>query len=137
MNIIVAVDDDYGMLFHNRRQSKDCALRKKIESLVQGKTLWMNAFSRKQFEEENIAYSVAEDFLNQAGQGEYCFVEDQSLLPKKEEVEELILFRWNRKYPSDFKLDLIPEKCGFHCTKTEEFVGNSHEKITLEQWIKA
>ena len=133
MYLIAAVDDRNGMLFNHRRQSQDRVLREKILELAGKSRLWMNGYSRKQFAPENISgIHTAEDFLAQAGEEDYCFVEDQAVSPFKERIKELYLFKWNRKYPGDFFFDLdVTEGC-WKLIRTEEFVGSSHEKIILE-----
>ena len=52
MILIVAVDEDKGMMFNRRRQSKDRVLRERILSLAKGGKLWMNAYTRRQFPED-------------------------------------------------------------------------------------
>ena len=48
-----------------------------------------------------------------------------------EKIEGVIIYRWNRKYPSDFNFPI-----GFlenmRLVSTENFVGNSHPEITEE-----
>lgn len=134
MNIIVAVDENGGMLFNQRRQSSDTAVRDRIKELINGKLLYMNAYSAGQFKDTDIRLSVDEDFLYKAGKGEYCFVENEKLSYVREDIEEFIIFRWDRKYPSDLALNVLPEECGMVCVSTEEFAGHSHEKIAMEIW---
>jgi len=89
----------------------------------------MDSYSAKQFEKvESII--IDEDFLLNAKQGDFCFVEDKEITA--ENVEAFYIFNWNRKYPGDlfFEIDLKAE--GFKRIKKEEFQGNSHDKITLE-----
>ena len=52
MKIFVAVDDNNGILFNNRRVSKDKALRQRILDIVGDNTLYITEFSRKQFKDE-------------------------------------------------------------------------------------
>lgn len=135
MNVIVCVDDRLGMLFNKRRQSQDQVLRKHLLELCGGSPLKMNAYSAKQFAAlppEQIA--VSEEFLSQAEENDWCFAEDQSLLPWAENINRLVLCRWNRSYPGDFFLDLPLDR--FHLVSAEEFPGSSHEKITLEVYEK-
>ena len=95
MKIIVCVDNQNGMMFNHRRQSQDRVLRKRILELTGGEKLWMNAYSKKQFEDSsNIC--VSEEYLEHAETGEYCFVEDQDITPYAARIEKIILFRWNR-----------------------------------------
>lgn len=139
MIVIVCVDDDYGMMFNKRRQSQDKVLRDDMLKFVNGNKLWMNEYSAKQFVDiamENT--EVCEDFLEKAGTGEYCFVENSSVLKYAAKIEKIILYKWNRRYPADFKLDFIPvnQPSGWYKEDTREFAGNSHEKITVEIWGK-
>ena len=133
MKIIVAVDDQNGMMFNHRRQSQDSVLRKRILELTEGSVLRMNAYSAKQFRGEEERFEVSEQFLEEAKEGEYCFVENVPIQPYAEKVEEMIVCKWNRIYPSDRKLDLNPEH-SMKLERTEEFPGSSHEKITMEVW---
>lgn len=55
MVLIVCVDDHNGMMFNHRRQSQDRVLRADILELTDGKKLWMNAYSEKQFAESDTA----------------------------------------------------------------------------------
>jgi hypothetical protein len=129
MNIIVCIDKNNGMAFMGKRQSMDCVLREKILEITSGSRLLMNSYSAKQFENtESIV--VDEAFIDNANQGDFCFVENTELTAEK--VQSFYIFNWNRKYPGDlfFNVDLKAE--GFNKIKKEEFQGNSHDKITLE-----
>ena len=132
MTIIVCVDDDGGMLFNHRRQSQDALLRKRVLDLTAGKSLWMNAYSAGQFEPCPQLH-IAEDFLQQAGAEDPCFVEDADLLPCVSRIRQLILYRWNRRYPSDrrFPLDLT----GWTLLRSAYFAGHSHPVITEEIYV--
>ncbi len=135
MNIIVCVDNSMGMLFNNRRQSKDIAVTDKIKNLTQGSHLWINEFSRSLFLEfEADRLTVDNDFLLKAKSTDYCFVENCTLKEYDEKIEKLLVFKWNRDYPYDFSFDIDLSECKLN--STEDFVGNSHEKITLEVYSK-
>lgn len=135
MNIIVCIDDEYGMLFNHRRQSRDRLLRERILMLTKGKKLWMNAYSAKLFEEEHAENIVVdEDFFHNAGDGDYCFVETEDIMKYIQRIEGITLYRWNRRYPSDFKFTL--DLSDWTMESTFEFVGSSHEKITEEIYRK-
>lgn len=95
----------------------------------------MNAYSRKQFTEENAdQIQVEEDFLSKAGTGEFCFVENADISAYLDQIEEICLYKWNRDYPADtyFPVDLGVWKC----VETVEFAGSSHEKITREKYVR-
>lgn len=133
MIIIVCLDDRNGMMFNRRRQSMDRMVRRRIFKLAKDSRLWMNRYSYGQFEEEERPLvTVDEAFLEKAGKGEYCFVEDEDLTGHKAGIERIILYKWNRSYPADvhFKQELLT---GFR--KREEIVefkGSSHDRISEE-----
>ena len=139
MKVIVCVDDGNGMLFNKRRQSQDRVLQDDVQKMTAGQKLWMNAYSARQFQEgsqtgenvtgvsETAALIVAEDFLRQAGENDFCFVENEKLLPYSDRITEVVVYRWNRSYPGDFHLDLDLKQ--WRLVQTTEFAGYSHEKI--------
>lgn len=129
MILLACVDDNFGMLFNHRRQSQDRALREYMASRTAGHKLWMNSYSRKQFD-DTAQILVDDDFLDKAGPGDYCFVENTPILPHASRIERIILYRWNRVYPSDVSFDL--PLTGWTLTETNEFPGSSHKKITEE-----
>ena len=79
---------------------------------------------------------VAEDFLDRAQAGDFCFVEDRSPAPWLDRLEGLVLYRWNRRYPADAWLDVRPGPPGWTLARREEFSGHSHERITKEVYTR-
>lgn len=132
MNIIVCLDDNGGMLFNKRRQSRDQKVLEDVLSYT--KTLWMNSFSEKLFAETDVKICVDKEFLNKAKKGEFCFVENEKILPYADRIEEIIVYQWNRKYPADFRFDVPLGE--WKMTEQKEFVGKSHEKITRETYVR-
>ena len=128
MKIIVCIEDHGGMMFNRRRVSSDTVVTQRILAITNGKKLWMSPYSAKLFTAENIC--VAEDCLLYAQSGDYCFVEDTDISDCLDRIEELILFRWNRRYPSDRKFLLSLDE--WKLMSTEDFVGKSHSLITQE-----
>ena len=131
MKMIICVDDQNGMLFNKRRLSSDLILNQRILQLAKNNKLWMNAYTAQLFGQLDGKITVDEDFCRKAEEGEYCFFESQDANVFASCAEEIIVFRWNRRYPSDVKFsqdNLLTKKLIF----TEEFNGNSHDKITQE-----
>lgn len=133
MRVIVCVDDNWGMLFHNRRQSRDQMLLEDI--FRSAKNIMINSFSEKLFIDYIDSVRIDDEFLINANKGEVCFVENQFLTPYLDEIEELIIYKWNRKYPADFCFDL--DLNGWNMVKQVEFSGKSHEKITKEIYVRS
>ena len=135
MYLILCVDDNGGMRFNRRRQSRDRALRRDVLDTAAGGAVWMNEETRRQFTEEG-QIRVDGDFLAKAGPGEFCFVEEGAVRPWLDKTEGIILYRWNRVYPADEHLDFDPAAAGWKLTERREFPGSSHEKITKEVYVK-
>ena len=137
MKVIVCVDDNNGMMFNNRRQSRDRNIIDDIVQNVVGGNLLMAPYSETLFKNSNIkAFFLAEDILDEAAPEDYCFIDNKSLLPYSYRIDELIIYRWNRKYPADMYLDIDPAKLSLKLVSATEFVGSSHEKITKELYKK-
>lgn len=134
MNLIVCIDDKNGMMFNKRRQSKDSAVRADMMAEAGGNALWMNSYSAKQFEEPEAKLNVDEAFMDNASEGEFCFLEGAGASAAEDRIEKLIVYKWNRLYPSDVKFDI--DLSGWKMESTAEFAGSSHEKITKEVYIK-
>ena len=128
MKVIICIDDNKGMLFNKRRQSRDDKVLENIVSLTN--EVWIDSFSEKLFEGMNIKVNADSMFLIKACTGEFCFVENQKLLPYVDDIEQIIIYKWNRSYPSDFKLDLDLNE--WKLVEAVDFAGNSHETITRE-----
>ncbi len=134
MIVIVCLDDNGGMMFNKRRQSRDRRVTEEIQRICTGKRLWMNGYSAKLYADmEGVDVRTDEDFLRSAGEDDYCFVESEPLEPVKDRIRRLVAFRWNRKYPSDLRLDLELEQ--WNVDSEEEFPGTSHDKITKTVYV--
>ena len=140
MIIALCIDDNLGMMFNKRRQSQDRVLRENLLAEAEGRTLWMSPYSYKQFasasQSENISIQVDENFLDQAKEQDFCFVEDRPITPYQDRIESIILYKWNRVYPGDFHFDFAPELESWKLKSTESFAGASHEEITKEVYIR-
>lgn len=135
MHVIVCLDNRNGMMFNHRRQSQDRVLRERVAELSAGANLFMDAYTARQFRQdlpENAI--VSEEFLSEAGAGDYCFVEDQDICAHLDRIETLIVFRWNRDYPGDTYLPITLDD--WILLSTLDFEGSSHEEITQEVYEK-
>ena len=123
------------MMFNKRRQSQDKLLRVSIKELVKGKTLFMNEYSYKLYKDinnENII--VSENYLDECENDNYCLVENKPLNNYIEKIDNIIIYKWNRIYPSDLYFDVDIKNEQWELIETEEFQGSSHEKITKETY---
>ena len=131
MNVIVCIDEENGMLFNGRRQSKDRVLREHAAAFAGGK-LWMNGYTAKQFIEDGCDMIADEAFLSNAPEDAWCFVENADIKPYLDQISRVAVYRWNRLYPSDVKFPMAEFSARWTLVSREEFAGSSHERITQE-----
>ncbi len=126
MIAILCVDERNGMLFNNRRQSRDEILNSHIIKKINGKKMWITNFSKDLFESENII--IDNNFMDKIGKEEYVFIENIPLENIIEKVDEIIIYNWNRYYPADVYLTCPLDS--WKLISENELIGSSHEKIT-------
>ena len=128
MNVIICLDQNNGMLFNNRRQSRDRIVRKNILEYINGAKLYMDEYSCKQFSEDKADNIVVCDNFSNVEDSDFCFVEKQHI--NTEQINKLIVYRWDKIYPADVSFGM--NKIKLNLTETLEFQGYSHEKIVRE-----
>lgn len=128
MILIVCIDDQNGMAFNHRRQSQDRVLVERIEGLTADNKLRMAPYSQKLFSSSNIF--ADDDYLIKAGIDDYCFAECEDVKSYEDKIQKVIVFRWNRHYPSDLKFGI--DLSNWRLVASEEFPGSSHLKIAME-----
>ena len=124
MKLIVCLDDNNGMMFNKRRQSRDRVLIENVLEFCKGEKLYTNEYSAKLFPEKTV-----EIFENVEQIGiSFCFAEDFTV--NEEYVDEIIVYKWNRLYPADTYFNINLEN--WSLIESVDFEGSSHEKITRE-----
>ena len=136
MTIAVCVDDRGGMLFNGRRLSRDRGLIADLLELAGDAPVRAAPFSAALFNGSCERVTVSDDFLDAAGAGDVCFVENADAAPYMDKVERFVIYRWNRDYPSDTLLDVRPEKYGLRLDESRDFAGSSHGRITREVYVR-
>ena len=124
MKLIVCLDDNNGMMFNKRRQSRDRVLIENVLEFCKGEKLYTNEYSAKLFPEN--AVEIFEN-VEQIGNS-FCFAEDFNV--NEEYVDEIIVYKWNRLYPADIYFNI--NLGNWTLIETVDFEGSSHEKITRE-----
>ncbi len=131
MLLIACLDDNGGMMFAGRRQSKDRLLREHMLSVCDGRTLWMSPYSASQFEEGDPIQADAQ-YAEKVQAGDACFIEDGEL--PTQSPSSILLYRWNRRYPADKHFPVDPLKAGYRLVSSDNFAGSSHDKITVDRY---
>ena len=125
MTLYICLDDRNGLQFNKRRQSRDSAVLEDIRSRLTGKLL-IEPFSEKLIREAEIPYVLPPE-----GAEDY-FAENVPSQEVMENTSKIVIYRWNRHYPSDLRWEPDLTALGFSLKETGEFPGTSHEKITRE-----
>ena len=135
ITVAVVLDDAEGMMFFGKRQSRDRVLIEDLLSTLEGIPVYIHPYSRLIFP-EGAGVTISDDPLSDCPDGGAVFVEHLPLALHLAEIGRLIVYRWNRLYPSDKKLDLAPKRDGFTLFSRAEFKGSSHDNITKEIYRK-
>ena len=131
MNIIICLDDNNGMMFNKRRQSQDRILRADLKEFIKDKDLYINNYSYKLYKDiDNGNIKVSENFLEQCTENDFCLVEDKLLNNYINKINNIIIYKLNRMYPSDLYFDINLTSNSWELLETKGFEGSSHEKIT-------
>lgn len=135
MTVIFCLDENKGMLFNNRRLSRDAMVFEDIKTYLTG-TLKINSFSEKLVAVSGVNYELFKNFVTNPDSESFYYIENISVKENLDKIDRIIVYWWNRKYPSDVKLDFDPFERGFKSTSIVDFKGRSHEKITREIFEK-
>lgn len=133
MKLIFCLEKNKGTMFLGKRQSKDRVLNERLLQIVGNSKLWVSEYSSELFEPPE-SLVIDNDYKNKAERNDYCFVEDKGY--DLSYVDEIILCLWNRRYPSDQFFDIDIKGNSFKKVSTENIVGSSHDKITIETYKK-
>ena len=134
MKLIFCIDKEKGLMFNGRRQSQDQLLREHILEMTKDHKLYMSEYSYKQFENMENNIIVDDNFLEKAGEDDFCFVENTPFT--LDGANTVILYNWNRLYPSDISFEYDLKTRSYKRKSKTDIVGNSHKKITEEIYVK-
>lgn len=150
MILIACLDDNGGMMFGGRRQTRDRLVNRHILEMTKGQLI-MTAASVKMFralpeelekdgaspeETETLGKLVEQirvepDPLHAAGPGDFVFDEETPPGRFADRIRRLVIYHWNRVYPADiwFDLDLT---VGWTRKAMQNITGSSHDPVTIE-----
>lgn len=129
LTVAIVVDERMGIAFNGRRQSRDKAL---IEDLCHStkKEIYISPYSVTLFKDYSDRITVVDDPIINCPDNGFCFVELTDIAAHIGNIDYLIIYNWNRHYPSDIKLNIDVNAAFLLLSEQHDFVGNSHEKIT-------
>ena len=131
MYIIICLDDNNGLAFNHRRQSQDRIVAEDIRKTVGEKKLWITDYSRKLFQAVSNL-EISENPKEEAKKGEYVFQELETLDTDDEQIEQFIIYRWNRVYPADVSVEIGVE---WKLTETLPFLSVSIQLLSQQMFL--
>ena len=136
MTVFICTDDRGGMMFNKRRQSRDKRVIEDVARTADDGAIYITAYSEPLFAESEASVIAVTDPMISAGDNGYAFIEDLPLAEHADKITRLIIYRWNRLYPSDVSVDIKPRDIGLKLKNKRDFTGTSHDKITREEYAR-
>lgn len=127
ITVAICLDDEGGMTFFGKRQSRDRILIGELCDSTDGK-IYVNNFSSFLFGDRTEKVCISDDPLAECPDGGTVFVENLALAPHLDKIDKILLYKWNTRYPYDRKIDISFSQ--FKTVSKKEFAGSSHDKIT-------
>ena len=150
MKLVICIDAELGYSYHHRRLSRDKNIRLHLMKNIRerGGTLYMNAYTEKSFLKDEGVFLPKERtermkcpaapgtaFLEAARrENGWAFVENEDVTQYLPEVDEMLVYRWNRVYDADLRLPPDFAKA-FTEQYTESISGSSHERVSFVRYI--
>lgn len=136
MKAIVIVDDSDGLLLNHRRQSRDRSVVEDICKQVSSTELYIDKYSNELFNlEGDTNIVVLTNYEERVPDNAYVFFESDQVNMKSNQINELIIYKWNRLYPADVYLEV--NYADWRKVSSTDFKGYSHEKITKEVYKRS
>ena len=132
MRLVICVEDRGGMAFNKRRVSRDKLMISDFAEYAGDSAVFIEPYSEELFSEVSLNIILSENPSKFAENCDFVFIERQSPRIFAEAASEIVIYKWNRRYPFDVAMDFSPESLGFKLESTLDFEGNSHDKITRE-----
>lgn len=136
MKAVICIDDRGGMVFNKRRVSRDKLMISDLCEYIGNETLFITPYSEELFSEQSLNIIVSENALEFAEEDDFVFVEREKPEPYMAAAKEVVIYKWNRRYPFDMAMTKAPTELGFKLFSVFEFQGNAHDKITREVYKK-
>ena len=131
MHLILCLDNQNGMAFNGRRQSRDAVQRAEMLATVGEKKLFLTSAAAALFGELPPNAELT-DSAAKVPCGAYVFIEREKDLPPPAAVERLVIYRWGRAYPADEHAPVAAYIVGKCLISKRGFAGSSHPEMTEE-----
>lgn len=135
MKLIFCLDQRDGMLFNNRRLSRDRRVYEDILSLLGNGWLWCATYSLELFKDMSANIHLLGQLEDEPAENDFIFFETNDFEDYLASADGIIIYRWDRIYPSDVKFPMELHK-QWVLQRTEAITGNSHKVINREVYVR-
>lgn len=130
MILAICLDDNNGMMFGNKRQSRDAKVIEDIIENCPDNILYISEYSKTLLEKEKIQVKIIEE--ESIPVDGVCFIENEKIFDYINKADKLVIYKWNRKYPGDLFFNNWEKD--WEKESSLSIVGKSHEEITKETY---
>lgn len=143
MILAFCVDDQGGLAFNHRRQSRDRALVADLLAAAGARPVFCLPYSAGLFDPGAVTVVDAPGAVSADG---ILFLENTDPAAYIPHAEELLLYRWNRLYPGRLDLEWHAGAMGLPAARHHELCGHlsrkNHQRTVCEKrkgitWLKA
>ena len=136
MILIFTLDDNNATQFCGKRQSTDSEVATHILDFANNAPIYMKEKSKSFFNTaiRSCSQFVFVDNFNDVPEDAVCFIEEVVSDEILNKVDLMLVYRWNRVYPSVVKDRLNLDDYTKHFI--ESFKGSSHNQITTELYMR-
>ena len=134
MILAFCIDDQGGLAFNHRRQSRDRALVADLLAAAGARPVFCLPYSAGLFDPGAVTVVDAPGAVSADG---ILFLENADPAAYIPHAEELLLYRWNRLYPADLTLNGTPVQWGYRSARCHGLCGHlsrkNHQRMVCEK----
>lgn len=137
MKVILCIDDQGGVRFAGHRLTQDRLQRQDVIKRYRSAGFCMKKETASLYgleESEKIHY--VHDWNEARSYEGWWICEDVAFLRWIDQLEELVLYRWNRRYPSDERFQMSMVLPLWRCVDQYRLEGSSHAEISVEHYVR-
>lgn len=139
MTVVLMLDESSAMAFHGQRQSSDRSITDYVVKNTSQRIV-VSPYTANLIRRQCPALIASNRLLvdvnpfEKASGNDIVINEEFSMRLYAYKIDRLLIARWHETYPGDLHSDLDLSR--FALTEKKEIKGESHERITLEFYIR-
>lgn len=132
MKAVVCIDLNDGIAFNHRRISQDIKQREDLLQWIDSEFLYIDKKATALYGDHPQIIQSENPVME--CKDHWCLFENNEINKVQDQIDTLLIYNWNRNYPSDSKLDI--DLWNYKIKEQTELGGKSHEKITRTLYVR-